>query len=54
MTNIKKKNKILFLKGKLDINHAVEDEYRELLDTEVFGYTSDYDIVTDNLAQIGD
>ena len=45
---------IIGIKGKLDINHAVEDEYRELLDTEVFGYTSDYDIVTDNLAQIGD
>lgn len=45
---------LLGIKGKLDINHSVEDEYTKLLDTEVFGYESDYDIVTDNLAQIGD
>lgn len=51
----KKQNIILMgIKGKLNIDEAKENIYKELLETEVFGYTSDKNIVTDNLAQIGD
>ena len=41
------------IKGKLDIDEAKENIYKNMLNTEVVGYTSDKDIVTDNLAQIG-
>ena len=50
-----KQNFILIgIKGKLNINDANENLYKNLLDTEIFGYTSDKEISTDNLAQIGD
>lgn len=45
---------LMGIKGKVNIDEAKENVYKDLLKTEVVGYTSDKDIVTDNLAQIGD
>ena len=51
----KEQNIILVgFKGKVNINESKYDTYKDLLDSEVIGYTSNRNIVTDNLAQIGD
>lgn len=41
-------------KGNGNINESKYETYKDLLDSEVIGYTSNRNIVTDNLAQIGD
>ena len=53
-SNDEEQNLILVgIKGSLDINNDKEEEYRELLDNEIEGFTSDKQIVTDNYAPIG-
>ena len=49
-----KQNIILIgFKGDKKVNESKKECYESLLDNEIYGYTSDKDIVTDNLAQIG-
>ena len=50
----KKQNTIIIgIKGKINENDLKEEVYKNILETEIKDYTSDKDIVTDNLAQIG-
>ena len=44
---------IIGIKGKINENKLKEEVYKKILETEIKDYTSDKDIVTDNLAQIG-
>ena len=45
---------LIGVKGEPEINQEKEEEYKELLNTEIKDFTSDKSVITDDYAPIGD